>query len=185
MTTAELLLHPVRLRIVQALLGDRTATTAQLRALIDDVPAATLYRQIATLTGAGVLDVVAQRRVRGAVERTSRLVAERAHIDGQEAATMSTENPRRAFLAFTAQLLADFDAYLDDPERRDPAEDVVGYRQAALDLTDEEALALVTEMRQLLTRYLELGPGPGRRRRLLSTVVVPARDVSGQESGER
>ncbi|WP_274521184.1 hypothetical protein [Rhodococcus rhodochrous] len=40
-------------------------------------------------------------------------------------------------------------------------------------------------MRQLLTRHVELEPGPGRRRRLLSTVVVPARDVSGQESGER
>ncbi|UYP19468.1 helix-turn-helix domain-containing protein [Rhodococcus sp. Z13] len=176
MTTAELLLHPVRLRIVQALLGDRTATTAQLRALLEDVSTATLYRQIATLVDAGVLEVVSERRVRGTVERTYRLVTERAHVTGDQAEEMSADDHRRAFLAFTAQLLADFDAYLDDPGRRRMVEDVVGYRQIALDLTDEEALALVTEMAQLFARYAELGPGPGRRRRLISRIIVPARD---------
>ncbi|MGV9745571.1 helix-turn-helix domain-containing protein [Rhodococcus zopfii] len=177
MTTAELLLHPVRLRIVQALLGNRTATTAQLRTLLDDVSPATLYRQISTLVDAGVLEVVSERRVRGTVERTFRLVVERAQVNAEEAEAMSSDDHRRAFLVFTAQLLADFDAYLDSPGRRDLAEDVVGYRQAALDLTDDEALSLVTEMGQVLTRYLELGPGAGRRRRLLSRVIMPVGDI--------
>lgn len=85
--------------------------------------------------------------------------------------------PRRAFLVFTAQLLDDFDAYLDDPNRRGPADDVVGYRQVALDLTDAKVLDLVGEMAQLFARYAELGPGPGRRRRLISRVIMPARDA--------
>ena len=33
MTTADLLLHPVRLRIVQAFLGDRALTTSELSVL--------------------------------------------------------------------------------------------------------------------------------------------------------
>src|ERR1700689_4133268 len=70
MASADLLLHPVRLRIVKAFLGDRALTTAQLAAELDDVPAGSLYRHIALLTKAGVLQVVAERRVRGAVERT-------------------------------------------------------------------------------------------------------------------
>ncbi|WP_016694669.1 helix-turn-helix domain-containing protein [Rhodococcus rhodochrous] len=176
MTTAELLLHPVRLRIVQALLGDRTATTAQLRTLLDDVSTATLYRQISTLVDAGVLEVVSERRVRGTVERTFRLVTERAQVTGAQAEEMSADDHRRAFLVFAAQLLDDFDAYLDDPNRRGMADDVVGYRQVALDLTDAEALDLVGEMAQLFARYAELGPGPGRRRRLISRVIMPARD---------
>jgi len=69
--SADLLLHPVRLRIVEAFLGDRALTTTQLRAELPDVPPASLYRQVARLVAAGVLGVVAQRRVRGALERTT------------------------------------------------------------------------------------------------------------------
>jgi len=69
-STADLLLHPVRLRIVQAFLGDRALTTGELRAELPDVPPASLYRHIARLVDAGVLGVVSERRVRGAVERT-------------------------------------------------------------------------------------------------------------------
>ncbi|MEE3921886.1 helix-turn-helix domain-containing protein [Micromonospora sp. BRA006-A] len=58
----ELLMHPVRLRIVQAFLGGRTLTTTDLRAELSDVPPATLYRQVATLADHGVLHTVGERR---------------------------------------------------------------------------------------------------------------------------
>ena len=51
--TADLLLHPHRLRIVQAFLGRDRLTTADLRALLPDIPTATLYRQITTLLDGG------------------------------------------------------------------------------------------------------------------------------------
>ena len=70
MPSADLLLHPLRLRIVQTFLGDRQLTTGQLLAEIDGIPPATLYRQVATLAKAGVLTVVGERQVRGTVERT-------------------------------------------------------------------------------------------------------------------
>ncbi|HYT79398.1 MAG TPA: helix-turn-helix domain-containing protein, partial [Actinomycetota bacterium] len=70
MARADLLLHPVRLRILKAFLGDRALTTSQLAAELDDVPAGSLYRHVALLTKAGILQVVAERRIRGAVERT-------------------------------------------------------------------------------------------------------------------
>jgi Fe2+ or Zn2+ uptake regulation protein len=66
----KLRLHPVRLRILEAFLGDRKLTTADLRAELPDISAASLYRHIAFLVEGGVLEVVAERRVRGAVEQT-------------------------------------------------------------------------------------------------------------------
>jgi hypothetical protein len=96
-TSAELLLHPVRLRIVQAFLGDRALTTAQLRAELSDVPAASVYRQVARLVEAGVLSVVAERRVRGAVERTYVMRAAAARISAGELAKMSPDEHRQAF----------------------------------------------------------------------------------------
>src|SRR3954469_20006775 len=84
LTSADLLLHPVRLRIVQAFLGERALTTAQLREELPDVPPASLYRHIALLVGADVLSVVSERRVRGATERTYTLRLAAAHIGLRE-----------------------------------------------------------------------------------------------------
>ncbi|GAA1775329.1 helix-turn-helix domain-containing protein [Luedemannella helvata] len=172
MTTAELLLHPVRLRVVKAFLGGRDLTTLQLRELLPDVATATLYRQVATLVEAGILEIVDERRVRGAAERTYRLRTDTTVVGPEAVAQMSVEQHRAAFAAFVAGLLADFDNYL---ERGDinPASDLVGYRQVALHLTDEELVELITELRELIARRMALSP-EGRTRRLLTTILMPA-----------
>ena len=175
MATADLLLHPVRLRIVQAFLGDRTLTTADLRTELPDVPVATLYRHVGVLAEAGVLAVVGERKGRGAAERSYRLVTEAASVGAAEAAAMSVDDHRRAFATFVAALLADFDRYADAAPGPglDPAADGVGYRQVALWLDDEEFTALVTELREVLTARLALGPDGVRRRRIVSQVFLP------------
>ena len=65
MDGAELLLDSVRLGIVKAFLGDRALTTSELAAELPDAPVGSLYRQVARLAQAGVLQVAAERRVRG------------------------------------------------------------------------------------------------------------------------
>ena len=173
--TVELLMHPVRLRIVQAFLGGRTLTTTDLRTELSDVPPATLYRQVATLADHGVLHTVAERRARGAVERTYRLVEAAASVGPDEARAMSPQRHRQAFLTFVAGLLADFDGYLDRGDA-DLVRDVAGYRQNAFHATDAETADFVTRFRELFAEYAALGPGPGRTRRLLTTVLLPAAD---------
>ena len=105
MTSADLLLHPVRLRIVQAFLGDRALTTTELRAELPDVPAASLYRHVARLVDAGALGVVSERRVRGALERTYILRAAAARIGVGELEQMTVDEHRQAFIAFVAMFL--------------------------------------------------------------------------------
>lgn len=171
-TSAQLLLHPVRLRIVQALLGDRRLTTTELRRELPDVPAATLYRQVGTLADGGVLEVADERRVRGTTERTYRLRPEAASVTGADAAAMSVEEHRAAFGTFTTGLLAAFDRYLTAPGV-DLEADLVSYRQVALDLSDEETRELLAEIRALLAARQDLPPAPGRRRRVLTTILLP------------
>lgn len=173
MGTADLVLHPVRMRIVQALLGDRELTTAQLREELPDVAAATLYRQIATLLEGGALEVVEERRVRGTFERTYRLRTEDLVLQADEAATMTPEQHSQAFVAFMTGRLADFDRYLSSGDV-DLARDRVGYRVAAMYLTDEETDQLLADLVKVLRPRLEHRPGPGRRRRTFSTILVPA-----------
>jgi Helix-turn-helix domain len=173
MASADLLLHPVRLRIVQAFLGDRALTTTQLAAELDDVPAGSLYRHIALLTKAGVLQVVAERRVRGAVERTYTLRRYAAQIGPGEAAAMTSAEHAQAFMAFVAGLLADFDRYLA-AGTPDLARDGVSYRMAALWLTDSEYVDFLRDLLTVVQPKLANAPGKRRRRRMLFSVLLPA-----------
>ena len=172
MRPADVVLHPVRMRIVQAFLSDRELTTGDLRGEIPDVPSATLYRQVAALAQGDVLDVVEEKRVRGAVERTYRLRTGAAHVDAEEAQQMTVEEHRQVFLTFVVGLLADFDRYLDRGEV-DMAKDLVGVTQNAMNLTDEELAEVIDELRAVLQPRIALPPAPGRIRRLLTTVLLP------------
>jgi DNA-binding transcriptional ArsR family regulator len=183
-STADLLLHPVRLRILQTLLGGRELTTAQLQEHLPDVSAATLYRQVATLVEAGVLDVVGERKVRGAIERTYTLLPARAAVSSEELRAMSPAQHRRAFLAFVAGLLADFDRYLEAGDV-DLERDLVGYRQAAFYATGEETQRVVEDIRAVVTPWLDNPPAFGRRRRVLTTVLVPAEEAGAATLPEK
>jgi DNA-binding transcriptional ArsR family regulator len=174
--SVDLLLHPVRLRLVQAFLGDRMLTIAELRADLPDIPVATLYRHVGVLAEAGVLEVVGERKVRGAAERSYRLVVEAANVSVDDLAGMTADDHRRAFTTFVAMLLADFDRYLTRGEP-DLVGDGVGYRQVGLWLTEEEFRSLAADLRATLEVRLANRPGDGRRRRLVGLVHLPGEEL--------
>ncbi len=174
MARADLLLHPVRLRIVKAFLDGRQLTTGEVAAAVSDVPAASIYRHIARLAAGGVLAVVSERRVRGAVERTYALHWEGARIDPAEVARMTPQEHGQAFIAYVAGMLADADRYLGSGQV-DPLRDGADYRAGALWLTDDEYALFVQDLAAIIQPRLQLGPGPGRQRRLLYGVVLPDR----------
>jgi Helix-turn-helix domain len=172
MDNADLLLHPIRLRIVQAFLGDRALTTTGLRDELPDVPPASLYRHVARLVGGGVLSVVSERRVRGAVERTYVLRAAAARIQPDEVAKMSREELRASFLAFVAGLVGDADRYLARAEV-DPTRDGAAFNLAGLWLDEEEFLGFLRDLYAVVQPRAANAPRSGRTRRILATVLLP------------
>jgi hypothetical protein len=119
-----------------------------------------------------VLTVVSERKVRSTAERTYRLTGARVSLDGAEALAMTRDDHARLFLTFLAGLAWEFDGYLG-LEDIDLARDLVGYRQLALRLTDEERVAMLTEMSGVVARYVDRAPGSDRTRRILTTVLMP------------
>jgi hypothetical protein len=181
--TSDLLLHPVRMRIIQALLGDRELTTADLRQEIPDVPAATLYRQVATLLDGGAIEVVEERKVRGTFERTYRVKKENLHLGADEAATMTTEEINQAFVAFMTGRLSDFERYLaaGDP---DLSRDRVGFRFNAMYLSDEETDEFLARFTELVKPLTENEPTPDRKRRIFTTILMPADETRDETRHE-
>jgi DNA-binding transcriptional ArsR family regulator len=168
----DLLLHPVRIRIVHAFSGGRSRTTAQLCARLPDVSQASVYRHVALLADAGVLRVVDEQHVRGAVERHYSLDRDRARIDPDDAGSMSLDDHRRAFTAAMAALIADFGAYLDRGDAN-PSGDRVGYRQLPVWLSDGELTELIENLQRMLPPLVQNEPRADRRQYLLSPILFP------------
>jgi DNA-binding transcriptional ArsR family regulator len=176
MDTLDLLLHPVRLRIVHAMSGGRTRTTSDLCASLSDVPKTTLYRHVGLLADAGVLEVVGEQRVHGAVERRYRLHRARAVIDPDAAAAMSLDEHRNLFAAAMGALLSEFNAYLNR-HNADPTADSVSYRQYPMWLNQDELAELIAGLRTAIVSKLDNSPTPDRRPHLLSTILFPTEEL--------
>jgi DNA-binding transcriptional ArsR family regulator len=179
MDPVELLLHPVRLRVVHALSGGQSVTTARLCARMPDVSQATVYRHVAALTEAGILEVAGEQRVRGFVERSYRLRRERAVVDSARAAAATIGDHERAFPVAMAVLLAEFSAYLAREGGADPTADQVGYRQHAVWLSPAERDRLIAALRAAIIPVLANTPGPDRAPHLLSPILFPLLDDAG------
>lgn len=181
MDAVELLLHPVRLRIVHALSAGQVLTTAQLCARMPEVGKVTVYRQVALLVEGGFLEVDGEQRVRGAVERRYRLRQDRPAIDADAAAAMSLEDHRRGFAAAMAVLIAEFNAYLDR-DGADPAADSVSYRQGTLWLSSDELTEMTTDLLAVLRARAAYPPAPDRSPYRLSAILFPAEQPSSSET---
>jgi DNA-binding transcriptional ArsR family regulator len=183
METLDLLLHPVRLRIVYALSGGRVRTTADLCASLPDVPKTTVYRHVGLLAEGGVLEVAGEQRVRGAVERHYRLRRDAAVIDAEAGASMSLEDHRHGFAAAMAALHAEFNAYLDRPGA-DPSADLVGYRQGIMWLSEDEITEMADEVGAVFAARAGNQAAPGRRPRLVSLIQFPTEEPPRQAGTE-
>jgi DNA-binding transcriptional ArsR family regulator len=167
----DLMLHPIRMRVVQLLLGGRQMSAQQLHDALRDVPPATLYRHLRKLTDGGLLTVAEERPVGGALERIYTL-PENALGSAGHAADMSPEALLRYFMTFQAGLQDEFRRYL----QQDPIDltaDGVSFRRVDLYLTDEEFQRLVATMGQALVAAIPNGPAPGRRRRTFANIIIP------------
>lgn len=147
-------------------------TPLQLRDRLGDVPQATLYRHLNQLAEGGLVEVVNERQVRGAVERTYAVVTSRVSLTDADLQAATAADHFRYFATFLGTLLSDFAAYLDSGEPSLGA-DRVGYRQVPLWLSDAEFDDLVERMSALVAACVDNDPAPERRRRLLTTIVMP------------
>lgn len=166
---ADLVLHPVRMKIIQQL-GGRRMTTTQLREALPEVKQATLYRHVSALLEAEILTVVDVKQVRGAVERTLALGKRMAHVNEEELRSMDDVALRSAFMTFVSGLSADFERLLDseDPELRG----LMGFARAPLYMDADDLAELQAAFTNLLTPYLQERRS-GQRRIGLATILIP------------
>lgn len=159
------------MRIIRAL-ANGAGTTAQLAEIVDDVPQATLYRHLGILLNAGIIEVAAERPVRGVIERSYALAPGKAVLKASDLAEASREDHFRYFSTFAAGLLGQFSRYLNR-DHIDLEGDGVGYREVVLNLSDREFRDMIAGLQSLIRPLLANKPNKRRTARILSTVLLP------------
>ncbi|MFL5735059.1 MAG: helix-turn-helix domain-containing protein, partial [Chloroflexia bacterium] len=182
---ADVILHPVRMRILVAVSG-RQMTVQQLVHEVADVPQTTLYRQINSLVEHGALTVVEERRVRGTVERVYALAPAMATLTPADMAAASGEDHLNYFSIFVTSLLGDFARYArSDTGAAIGAEaDSLLYTRFMAHMTDSERAEFQEAAQALLVPLLARQPGPGRRPYLFAITFFPS-GVEGETEKAR
>ncbi len=175
---ADLILNPIRMRILMALSEGRK-TAQQLVYELRDVPQATLYRHITRLAQAEVIRVVEQRQVRGNQEKVYALVENMSMLSAEEAAHFSKDDHMRYFIAFTSSLVDDFSRYLEHSSTVDLSADSLSFNKFPLEVSDEELNELSQAINAAFAKYRSNQPGEGRRRRIFSFILMP--DINGEK----
>ncbi len=171
---ADAVLHPVRFRILTLVTG-RQLSAQKIYAALSDVPQASVYRHINKLIEAGVLQCVEEAGSRGSGTGTERLYT----IPTPGAASLSTEDTASVSLADNLQYFTNYCTLLmskgTDYLNRKAIDGSTGglYSFEALYLSDSEYEHLVSGLQSLEGLALSNMPGPGRRRRLMFTALIP------------
>ena len=174
MIDSDLILHPLRLRILRCL-GTQTRTPQQIAQQMPDVAQATLYRHLKKLEVGGLIEVTHQEPKRGTLEKTYRLV--RGDISQAELENYQAADWEQLLQRFCAGLISDFQRYLAVPTV-DPLRDGLGFRQMQVQLSPAELKQMATDLNQVLLPYLANETTTERRGYNLATVLIPEPDVS-------
>lgn len=173
-TQLDLILHPVRIRILITM-GTQQMTAQQLARALPDVAQATLYRHIKILAQGEILQVIGENPIRGTIEKVYALSdMDRLNIKPDELPSLSKEEHMRYFTTFAITLVQQFAQYLQRAETVDAVADGLGYHSTALYMTDEELRQFSQDLSHLVQAYLEPSNNKARVQRLFSTIFMPS-----------
>ena len=167
----ELLVHPIRLRILQALMPNNELTVQEISKKLNDIPPATLYRHVNKLKEANLIEVKSQQQIRGTVENRYIVSPSVLQSGEEDVNSLTNEQHLQYFTVFTSFLLAEFKGYLDRQDK-DLEKDGIGYRYFSAYLSDEEFEQWLTEYRALLERILVLPSTPERKKRTIANIFI-------------
>lgn len=167
----EMVLHPVRLRILQSLeVGPRT--TQQIADQLKDVPKSSLYRHLKLLHDSEFVTVSKIRVVQGIQEKVYQL--NRPGRLGPEAiAGVSADDHLRYFTTYLMVLLRGFSNYLTATPVPDFVADSVGYSEVSFWATQAEMTALAGEINKALAPLLQNQPDEKRGRHRIAIITYP------------
>lgn len=169
MNKTEVLIHPVRLSILQYLCIHKKATTSEIISSLPAVSKASIYNHIRLLEQNQIIEVVQENRIRGTIEKIYSLKK------------VAKNNDFNAILTFLLSLLSDFQKYYE--KEPDPTKDMLFAGRDYLLLTDAEYQQFIQEHEKLCQKYYRKNSS-GAKLRNISIISAPVNEKEKEELDE-
>ncbi|MBE1555969.1 helix-turn-helix domain-containing protein [Sporosarcina limicola] len=152
---AEVLMHPVRMKISQVLMRNKEfgLTPLEMVKIIEDVPQATLYRHIQILLEAGIIRISKEKKVRSVSEKYYVLNEEEMKLSSDEWKEYSTKEKLGYISFYQLSLFTQYQNYLTKLETQACTEDKATFSLGDLKLDDNDFEKFQNELKDLLMKY--------------------------------
>lgn len=168
---ANLLIHPVRLKIIQAIAGAKL-TTQQIADALPGIPKSSIYRHLKKLLDGGLVSVVTTVPVKGVEEKVYAL-AQTPHINQDDIQQMTQDDHLHFFAAYLATLLQDFADFLSSADQHNFLAERVGYSEIRFFASSSELDAFQQTLGEALARLATNPSSPDRLPRKLVFISHP------------
>lgn len=151
----EIIMHPVRMKICQALMRNKEngLTPLEMIKIIKDVPQATLYRHIQILVDSDIIRVIKEKKVKSVSEKYYVLNEDEAKLDEEEWKEASIEEKLNYVSSYQLLLMSQYQNYLNKLEDQNSQEDRATFSVVELKINDEHFLQFQNELNELMTKY--------------------------------
>lgn len=180
MKKVELILHPVRFRILQTIDGG-TLTTQEISDQLTDIPKSSIYRQLKALLAGEMITVAETRIVNGIQEKTYQL-AQKPYLGAGDMANLSSEEHIHFFTIYIMSVLREFADYVQRSEVEtgsiDMVSDRVGYTEVTVNVTQAELDVLQGEINAAVLKVMGNKLENGRFPHKFAIITHPVKDTS-------
>jgi DNA-binding transcriptional ArsR family regulator len=175
---SDLIIHPVRFRILRVM-GQDAVTTQEIADRLPDVPKSSIYRHLKLLLEGDMVMVTETKLVNGIQEKVYQL-AQRPYLSAEDMADLSAEEHIQYFTTYVMSLVQDFAVYVSDAEgnggKVDMLADRTGYTEVEFYATLAELDQLNVELNTAFLKLINNPPGNGRQKHKFSIVTHPIRE---------
>jgi hypothetical protein len=174
MRRADLILHPVRFRILETLLGE-SLTTQAIADRLPDVPKSTIYRHVKQLLESEMIAVDETHPVRGALEKTYRL-NQSIRLGVEEMADMTPDEHIAYFRTYAMTLIQGFSSFVNGAavdDKIDMLTHRAGYSEAFVFATATELDEAFSALNTLLMELAKNSSGEGRHKHKIAIITHP------------
>lgn len=164
----EVILNPVRMRILQYLLMNENATVSEISKQLSDVPQASLYRHVKKLSNSKILVITGQNQIRGTVEKIYEISENYKKITDYS----SNEEFMNNSYTFVMAILKNIKQYIES-EKADIKNDKLVMSTSAMWLNDEEFREFQCEMEKIIKKTADNKPRDDRTLNIMSFITTP------------
>ena len=176
MNKVDILMHPVRVKISQALMRNKEngLSPREMLEMIKDVPQATLYRHIQVLLDAGIIRILKEKKVRSVSEKYYTLNEEQARLTSDDWQKATSDEKINYYSYYQLTLLNQYKNYLT--RLNSDSKDHSTFTITELKLDEEDFKNFQTELNNLMMKYYNSKSKETKRdapNRTIGVTIIP------------